>query len=166
MPPPWLHASLGLIWLFLSLPLVHAQLGVVRQAAGPGYRDRDVCPIRCGEAGPDSADWYVYHNFGQVQSCPQAIFYDFSLHDDVDDAGSLHRIHACTSFSPDWENLPDSSAQSAAVVETVSNVTYQLGWWNEGGFFDATGVGILAKQLRDYLSSGFAVTNRTVLLYS
>jgi hypothetical protein len=93
------------------------------------------------------------------------MFYDFSLHDPVDDAGSLHRISACTTYGPDWLDLP-AQAPKLASVDSV-NVTFTVGWWPRQDAAQAMpGIRSLAGQMRQYLESGHAVTNATVRLYA
>lgn len=94
-----LMALLKLSGLLLALSNAGSALGYdFRHPVSPGYRPAsDVCPKRCADAGSDSANWPAYRGFNQLVHCPETMFYDFSLLDDVDDRGAPHRIFACTS---------------------------------------------------------------------
>ncbi|PNY26292.1 Chitinase [Tolypocladium capitatum] len=150
MTTSWLSAALGAIGLLLSADVVCGQAGF-RQPASPGYAGRDACPARCSVSGPNPANWSVYHNFGQFQSCQHTLFYEFNLHDNVDDANTFHRIYACTSYGPNWTNLPNSTTDVATIESTTPLM--RLG----GG---------PKAQWRKYLASGFGPTNKTVLLFA
>ncbi|KAF7561921.1 hypothetical protein G7046_g2225 [Stylonectria norvegica] len=164
MPSAWLTKSLGVITvLSLFSPIVTAEPGI-RKAASPDYQGRDACPVRCSNAGPSPTSWSVYHNFDQFQSCPQTLFYQFSIYDQVDDPNTLHRIYACTSYGPDFANLPKSSTKAAAIVDTVE-ANYELGWWSEGGKADVAGISTLSKQMREYLSNGHGAATQDVVLF-
>uniref|UniRef100_A0A0L0NAP9 chitinase n=1 Tax=Tolypocladium ophioglossoides (strain CBS 100239) TaxID=1163406 RepID=A0A0L0NAP9_TOLOC len=147
MTTPWLSVALGAIGLLLSANVVSGQAGF-RQPASPGYASRDACPERCSVSGPNPSNWSAYHNFDQFQSCQQTLFYDFNLHDKVDDANTFHRIHTCTSYGPDWTNLPNSTT-NVATIESVKTPLIRLG----GG-------------PKAYLANGYGPTNKAVLLFA
>lgn len=161
MTRSWHAAALGAIGLLLSADVATAQLDV-RLPVSPGYRGRDACPSRCSIAGPNSANWSAYHNFGQFQSCQHTMFYTFSLYDQVDDPDALHRIYACTSYGTDWVNLPPSPAE-ASVFEAV-NTTYEIGRWSDGSLA-TPGVYTLSEQMRHYLANGYGPTDGPVILF-
>jgi hypothetical protein len=120
--------------------------------------------VACNIAGPNPSNWSVYHNFEQVQSCQQTLFYEFSLYDRVDDPDSHHHIYACTSYGADWYNLPQSKVKTAAAVRSV-NATYNLGWWAEGALA-ATDISTISKQMRQYLKSEHAAAKSNTLLFA
>lgn len=156
---------LGAIALLWVVDFVSAQVGF-RQPAGPGYAERNACPTRCSIAGPNPSNWSVYHNFDQFHACEQSRFYDFSLYDKVDDANAFHRIYACSSYGPDWTNLPKAKTDVATIQSVGKNTTYELGWWSDGGKLDESGISSLATQLREYLANGYAPTDRMVTLFA
>ncbi|KAF2168013.1 glycoside hydrolase family 18 protein [Zasmidium cellare ATCC 36951] len=133
----------------------YASTAHFRLPAAPGYRDRDVCPARCITSGPSPGNWSLYHNFEQIESCGQTIFYDFTLVDDVDDPDSLHRIYACTSTGQDWENVAPNTTAAAPPVSTKT-ANYQIGYWpNELGASVAIDARTVVSQMRQYLKNGF-----------
>lgn len=162
MASSWLNTTSfrAICLLLLGVHVISAQLGS-RQPAGPGYSGRDACPVRCSLAGPRAANWSVYHNFDQFQSCQQTMFYEFSLYDHVDDPKALHRIYACSSYGPDWTNLPDMTPELSVTRST--NVTYEIGWWSDGTLASAGFLSVI-KQMRQYLASGYGTTNKTLIL--
>ncbi|KAI1352858.1 hypothetical protein F5Y01DRAFT_324113 [Xylaria sp. FL0043] len=138
----------------------------------PNQRDSASCPSRCSQTGPFSGNWSLYHNFDQLSQCPEIIFYDFSLLDQVDDPRSPHRLHACSAGGGDWTYLPSTNA---IVPATQRNGTYELGWWSNpsgpviqmvGGEHAITGVRTLSRQMRLYLTNGHAPTGRPTLLFA
>ncbi|KAK3934190.1 hypothetical protein QBC46DRAFT_300262 [Diplogelasinospora grovesii] len=157
---PWLVALVA-VALFAP-PTAAIGLPGQRKAIGLGYRGRDACPARCSIAGPNHSNWSVYHNLNQVQACPQAVFYQFSLYDAVEDSDNLHRIYACSSYGPDWTNLPPNSTNEVVHAETT-NVTYEIGWSGDGTLASSD-IRTLLKQIRQYLANGYAATNQTVTL--
>lgn len=161
MAPSWSRTVIGVVALLLTPTFVSAQ-AEIRQAASPSYRGIDPCPQRCSVTGPNPANWSVYHNFDQLNACQQTLFYEFSLYDRVDDPNSLHRIYACSSYGQDWNSVPKST-KNVLAADTM-NATYEIGW-SSGGMLAAAGIHNVATQMRDYLSNGFAATNKTVLLF-
>nr|POE96544.1 killer toxin subunits alpha/beta [Quercus suber] len=136
-----------------------------RKAASLGYQNRNVCPARCTDTGPSPGNWSLYHNFDQIASCDQTMFYDFTLEDNVDDLSTLHRIYACTSFGPDWTIQPaNTSGNAVSPSSTTANVTYEIGTWPDvsGTIFTSS----LVTQLRHYLTNGFAPVDRPTLLFA
>ncbi|KAL2829526.1 hypothetical protein BDW59DRAFT_159112 [Aspergillus cavernicola] len=101
-----------------------------RKPASPNYSSSDVCPERCSVSGPSTGNWSVYPDFKQSRKCKETMFYDFSLYDDVDNKSDNHRIHACSSFGPDFSNMPAFAVRIAS-TESV-DVEFEIGWWNEG----------------------------------
>lgn len=160
MTPSALITVLGALCLLLSVDLALAA-GVkpaLRNPASPGYLGRNAaCPVACNIAGPNPSNWSLYHNFDQLRSCHQTLFYDFSLYDQVDDPETLHRLHACTSYGSDWSSLP--RPKSAPAVESV-NSTYSLGWWSEGALA-VSDIDSISSQMRSYLKSQPVATKST-----
>lgn len=91
------------------------------------------------------------------------MFYDFSLFDNVDDRNRTHRIQACSSWGPDFANLPASTAQVVS-AESV-DVEYELGWWQEGFGLASAGLRSIVKQMRQYIDGGHGSTDQPLILY-
>jgi LysM repeat protein len=162
MPPSWVKLGLGAVALFSDTVLAYAKLGG-RLPASPGYQPKNPCPGRCSTAGPNPGNWSLYHNLDQIGSCDQTMFYDFSLLDPVDDPSTFHRIYSCSSYGPDWSNLPNATRNAA--LGTPINSTYQFGTGNEGGMSPSY-VRSLSRQIREYLANGFGATNNSVILFA
>ncbi|KAL4886083.1 chitinase [Aspergillus karnatakaensis] len=77
------------------------------------------------------------------------MFYDFSLYDQVDSTDRKHRIHACSSFGPDF-----------------ATVDFEIGWWDEGFGLAAPGIRSLVSQIRKYVERGHGTTDRPFIIYS
>lgn len=93
------------------------------------------------------------------------MFYDFSIHDQVDDPSSNHRIHACSSFGPDFSNLPDQSTARLASTQ-LSDVQFEIGWWDEGFGLAASGIRSLVSQIRMYADHGHEeFTDRPFIIF-
>jgi LysM repeat protein len=177
---PWLrrkprNAFLGflhiiLVTLSFYVGTSEAITTPIRLPASLGYQGRsNACPARCAVSGPNSGNWSLYHNFEQFSSCQESLFYSFSFFDPVDDPDTLHHIYTCTSFGPDWANLPVNtsglSSQSTAVNST--NGTYQIGSWPSApGSAVSYSLAALINQFRQYLSGGFAPVNRPTILFA
>lgn len=95
----------------------------------------------------------------QLKRCSESIFYSFGLNDPVDNSvDGAHRISACT--SSDAEDADDSSAAIEMISARAGNdssssdVSFEIGWWQE----QSGGVGAdhqsLVRQLRGYLDGG------------
>ncbi|RAK99289.1 glycoside hydrolase family 18 protein [Aspergillus ibericus CBS 121593] len=162
---------LALFTLSFSIGTSSAVTVPVRLSASPGYQGRSVaCPARCAASGPNPANWSLYHNFDQLASCKESLFYSFSFVDPVDDPDSLHRIYACTSFGPDWASLPANTSslksQSAGAPAPV-NGTYQIGSWPSTPVSSvSSSLATLIKQLRQYLSNGFGREKHPTILFA
>lgn len=178
-PPLSGKACFGLMQL-LALTLVvfsNSALAItapIRLSAAPGYQGRaSSCPARCATSGPNPGNWSLYHNLDQFSSCQESLFYSFSFLDPVDDADTAHHIYACTSFGPDWANLPsnqtslDAQAQTHSGLGSLANGTYELGYWpSSSGTAIATSLATLSRQLSQYLSNGFGTTTRSTVLFA
>ncbi|THC87759.1 hypothetical protein EYZ11_012794 [Aspergillus tanneri] len=126
-----------------------------RNSVSPGYRSADVCPERCSVSGPTIRNWSVYPNFNQIKKCKQTMFYDFSLYDPVDDRAVSHKIHACSSYGPDFDLLPASGVQVAS-VESV-NVEFEMGWRLPGcGLLSARSARMLRRDMEMELQTGLS----------
>ena len=134
-----------------------------RKASSPTYRSIDNCPERCSVAGPNPGNWSVYPDFQKIKKCKETMFYDFSLDDPVDDSEKTHRIHACSSFGPDFAKLP-ASASRVAAAESME-VKFQIGWWDEGFGLAASSLRSLTKQIRKYANHGHGATDRPFLMF-
>lgn len=162
MPSSWFKLGIGSIALFSDSIIAYAELGG-RLPASPGYRPNSPCPGRCNVAGPHPGNWSFYHNFHQIESCDQTMFYDFSIFDPVDDPSTFHRIYSCSSYGPDWSNLPNGT--SNVVSGTPINATYQFGTGNEGGMSPSY-VRLLSRHIRQYLANGYGTTNNSAILFA
>ncbi|KXX78980.1 Killer toxin subunits alpha/beta [Madurella mycetomatis] len=134
-----------------------------RFASGPPYRVVEVCPERCSISGPKTGNWSVYPNFKQISSCEQTMFYDFSLYDPVDDPTTNHRIHACSSFGPDFSEMPDSPTRVASAAPV--DVRFEVGWWDEGFGLAAPGLRSLIRQIRKYIDKGYGETDTPFVMF-
>lgn len=157
----WFTAALGAVGPLLSAGGAVANPGD-RHASSPSYRSAEVCPQRCDVSGPSTGNWSVYPNFKQIKKCKQTVFYDFSLYDQVDDQANNHRIHACSSFGPDFSDIPPSNARIAS-AESV-DVEFEIGWWDEGFGLATSGLRSLIKQIRKYADRGHGATARPLII--
>ncbi|RYO77551.1 hypothetical protein DL766_010123 [Monosporascus sp. MC13-8B] len=94
------------------------------------------------------------------------MFYDFSLYDPVDDPDTNHRIQACSSFGPDFGNIPSGSV-AAELVESANSVDveFELGWWHEGFGLAKAAIRSLVEQIREYIDHGHGASDRPFILY-
>lgn len=112
----------------------------------------------------------MYHNLDQLASCQESLFYSFSLLDPVDDAYTGHHIYACTSYGPDWGNLPANTTnldlQSSNAPEPV-NGTYEVGYWpGATGTSVSSSLATLTNQLRQYLVGGLGSVDGPTILFA
>ncbi|KAI9040038.1 uncharacterized protein KD926_008601 [Aspergillus affinis] len=159
---PWLTLALGAISVLLCFDGVVATPGY-RHSASPSYRNADICPERCSVSGSNIGNWSVYPSLNKIRKCKETLFYDFSLYDNVDDQASNHRIQACSSFGPDFSNLPSSSARIASGEPL--NVEFEIGWWHPGMGLEASDIRSLVKQMRTYADHGHGATDRPFIIY-
>ncbi|EHK19253.1 glycoside hydrolase family 18 protein [Trichoderma virens Gv29-8] len=143
----------------------------LRLPASPGYQGRsNACPARCAVTGPNPANWSLYRNLNQFALCQESIFYSFSFLDPVDDADEVHRIYACTSFGPDWANLPantSSLSSESAKAPVLVNGTYEIGSWPSApGSIVSTSLATITTQIRHYLSNGFGAADHPTILFA
>ncbi|PLB35221.1 putative class V chitinase [Aspergillus candidus] len=165
MTPFWLSTAAWALGLLLYVEGGSAtEISELRKPASPGYRGSDPCPTSCRITGPNPSNWSAYHNFEQLQSCKQSLFYEFSLYDKVDDPETFHRIYACASNGADWYNLPQSQKQVKTTVESVDS-TYQIGWWADGAL-SATGISAVLEQMRRYLKVDHAASKNSTFLFA
>lgn len=134
-----------------------------RLPSSPGYLGRDSCPKRCGVTGPNPSDWPVYHNLGQLDPCGETLFYEFNIHDMVDNEDDYHRVYACGSYGADWATIPRSATPAATVVESV-NATYEINW-SSSGAIDTQECAEMAEELRQYLTNGHANGRKKTILF-
>ncbi|KAK4170572.1 hypothetical protein QBC36DRAFT_143178, partial [Triangularia setosa] len=94
------------------------------------------------------------------------MFYDFSIYDPVDDLSINHRIQACSSFGPDFEQIPTEAVASADVdtAETVK-VNFEIGWWEEGFGLPVAGIRSLIQQIRTYVARGHGATDTPFIMF-
>ncbi|KAK8129159.1 chitinase [Apiospora kogelbergensis] len=148
MASSWFTFALGAVGFLLS-----ADGALARLSSSPTYRNANTCPERCLISGPNTGNWSVYPDFKDIQRCQEAMFYDFSLHDQVDDPAGPHRIQACSSFGPDFSMLPDEPSAGLASTKSIQ-VQLEIGWWEEGFGMAASGIRSLVSQLRKYIDHG------------
>ncbi|PWY76008.1 glycoside hydrolase family 18 protein [Aspergillus sclerotioniger CBS 115572] len=163
--------SLVLVTLSFSIHTSSAITVPVRLPASLGYQGRSAaCPARCAVSGPNPANWSLYHNFDQLALCDESLFYSFSFVDPVDDPDTAHRIYTCTSFGPDWANLPANTSSLVSQSEGAPapvNGTYQIGSWpSTPGSSVSSSLATLTKQFRQYLSNGFGAGNHPTILFA
>ncbi|KAL4899490.1 hypothetical protein BDW74DRAFT_171529 [Aspergillus multicolor] len=165
---PTILPGMSALWasaLFANIDATYASLGP-RNGVSPGYRSStSLCPERCSVSGPNTGNWSVYPDFRQIKRCDQTMFYDFSLYDPVDDKSQSHRIHACSSFGPDFSIMPASTLRIATDAEEVA-VEFELGWLEEGYGLASAGIRSLVKQMRKYVDAGHgASTDKPFIIY-
>lgn len=164
----WLKIFLGLVLSHRDFYVLSSQ--TTKSGRSPYYRGLDPCPARCSDAGPSPGNWSLYHNLDQFVQCPETIFLDFSLSDEVDDAARKHRLYACSVWGADWTQTPNTTAPVS--VTRIINSTYELGWWpapgtgQSGGASTIAAVRALSRQMRWYLTNGHAPTNKPVYLFA
>ena len=161
---PWVKAALGAAYgLLLIADGVSGSRGN-RFGGSPGYRNFDRCPKRCADAGTDPTKWTYYHSQDQFKSCPLTVFQAFSIYDDVDDSFKHHGIYACSSYGPDFKNLPTVNSLALSTAESI-NATFELGWYDDGYRTAASEIRSAVKQLRQYLEGGYGSTKAPQVLY-
>ncbi|AEO59465.1 glycoside hydrolase family 18 protein [Thermothelomyces thermophilus ATCC 42464] len=163
----WFTAPLVAVALLLSLDGAVAKKPTFRPPSLPTYDDDAACPERCSVSGPSTGNWSVYPNFEPIRKCTQTMFYDFSLYDSVDDPTVNHRIHACSSFGPDFSIIPGSITKTAYASPAPAKIRFELGWWNRGYGLAAPGLRSLVKQLRAYIDHGHGdgAADRPFIIY-
>ncbi|KAH8885958.1 glycoside hydrolase family 18 protein [Thozetella sp. PMI_491] len=134
----------------------------LRQPAGVSYRARNDCPALCSSSGPNPANWTTYHNLDQLSSCKETVFYHFSIHDDVDDNTSPHRIYACTSYGAPQKPGVVVPADKEA-VQTLESAPFALGSWN-GSATKGVNMVALSRQMRLLLGAGYVADDNAPLI--
>ncbi|KAL2132723.1 hypothetical protein VTI74DRAFT_3433 [Chaetomium olivicolor] len=134
---------------------------------GTAVQTVDFCPERYAVSGPSTGNWSIYPNFKIIKRCQQTMFYDFSLYDPVDDPDINHRIQACSSFGPDFDNMLLGS-MAAKIVESANSidVEFELGWWHEGFGLAKAAIQSLVEQIREYIDYGHGASDRPFILYA
>lgn len=155
-PASSLAVALGASGFFVS------PSSAIRLSTSPTYKNSGVCPQLCSESGPIVDKWPVYPDMKQLKRCSESTFYSFGLDDPVDNGvDGAHRISACTSSGYDD---PEDTDEASAAIEMISaraandssssDVSFEIGWWQE----QPDGVGAdhqsLIRQLRGYLDGG------------
>jgi hypothetical protein len=92
------------------------------------------------------------------------MFFDFSLHDPVDDSSRNHNLFACSSFGPDFDKLPATAVKVTGVEDPV-NVQFEIGYWNEGFGLAVSSVRSLIKQMRAYAERGYGATKSPFMMF-
>ncbi|KAI0968044.1 hypothetical protein F4678DRAFT_482748 [Xylaria arbuscula] len=166
-----------LVAIFGTLALFNYETQVLASFTNQGgrspyYRGAVACPISCSQAGPSPSNWPLYHNIDQLNGCDETLFYDFSLHDPVDEPSSLHHLYTCTVGGGDWTH---STNRGALVLALQTSGTYEIGWWSSASVpeaqsvhvkHDTAGVRAVSRQIREYLTNGHAPAGRPALLFA
>jgi hypothetical protein len=105
----------------------------------------------------------VYPDFKKIKRCKETMFYDFSLYDPVDDQDVNHKIHACSSFGPDFSQIPASIMRIASGKSV--DVEFEVGWWEDGFGLAGSGLRSLVKQVRQYIEKCDEATDRPFIIY-
>ncbi|PTD02778.1 Killer toxin subunits alpha/beta [Fusarium culmorum] len=155
----WRVAALLLAFVNLASGLERNRLG-----ASPYYLNHDNCPERCSISGPEPGNWSVYQDLTQLRKCQETMFFAFSLFDPIDE-DSTHRIHACTSFGPDFSLLPNATTIQAAASSPIS-VDYEIGWHKDGLQLAASGIRSITRQARHYLSHGHGTADGPAIMFA
>jgi len=83
----------------------------------------------------------------------------------MDNGDSGHRIYACTSYGAP-KKPGEEMTMNAVPVQTLTNVTFESGSWNETAPYHGIGLRILSKSTRRALSTGYtADDNESFLLF-
>ncbi|KXH62440.1 glycosylhydrolase family 18-6 [Colletotrichum nymphaeae SA-01] len=159
---PWLTAGLMAVGFLAEGASARSRTGL-RLPSSPTYSSSEICPERCSVSGPNIGNWSVYPDFKQMQKCKQTMFYRFSLYDPVDDKAANHRIHACSSYGPDFSKLPASTARIPS-SDSV-DVDFEIGWWQEGFGQATAGLRSLIKQMRNYVDHGHGETDGPLIMF-
>jgi GH18 family chitinase/LysM repeat protein len=132
----------------------------------PDSRSRTWCPERCDGSVPSK--WSAYPNLNRFSSCPQSIYYGFSLSDRIDDPEEAQRIYACASDDAGWASVgKNGNGAAPKPASSIDDAKYQIGSWS-----DAKGspVGSAAKtvvaQLQGYLANGLAPVKGPAIVIS
>ncbi|EYB33358.1 hypothetical protein FG05_10561 [Fusarium graminearum] len=155
----WRVTALLLVFVNLASGLERNRLG-----ASPYYLNHDDCPERCSISGPEPGNWSVYQDLTQLRKCQETMFFAFSLFDPIDE-DSTHRIHACTSFGPDFSLLPNATTIQAAASSPIS-VDYEIGWHKDGLELAASGIRSITRQARHYLTHGHGTTDGPAIMFA
>ncbi|KAI8943235.1 hypothetical protein NX059_001257 [Plenodomus lindquistii] len=131
----------------------------------PTYRNANACPDRCSNTGPNTGNWSAYSNFKQLKGCKETLFYDFSLYDEVDDQSTGHGIRACSSFGPDFSEIPSEEPNATMTAPEAIDVQFQVGWWDHGHGLAASGARSVVRQMRKYINHGHGVTDRPLIMF-
>lgn len=125
------------------------------------------CPERCGLSGSNTGNWSIFPSFTPIRYCQETMFYHFSIYDPVDDLSINHRIQACSSFGPDFEQIPASEVVASADVNTPETaiVNFEVGWWEEGFGLPVAGIRSLIKQIRTYIARGHGATDKPFIMF-
>ncbi|KAK5799831.1 hypothetical protein VI817_002043 [Penicillium citrinum] len=155
--------KVAFIGLLLAVDSAVASPGF-KSSVSPGYNSLNVCPERCSISGPNSGNWSVYPDFKKIKKCKETLFYDFSLHDPVDDKAVNHKIYTCASFGPDFTTIPASTTR-VATGKSV-DVNLEVGWWEDGFGLAASSLRSIVKQIRQYVENGHGDADRPFILYA
>src|SRR5690349_3748731 len=109
--PPWLAVAPSALGILLSVQGAAASPPAFNFGPRPPFVGLETCPERCIVSGPATGNWSVYPSLERFRRCQQTMFYTFSLDDPVDEPGPNHRILACSSFGPDFDKSPASTAK-------------------------------------------------------
>lgn len=158
----------GLVALAFASQAFGVSTPNLRLAAGPSYKYRGACPAACQQSGAASGNWSLYHNFAQIASCEEPVWYDFTLVDPVDDPNQTHHIYACTNYGSDWNIVTGNKAGlTLGPSANDTSVTYEYGYWPDAnGTSVAADLSTLSSQVQQYLAQGFAASNQTKLLFA
>ncbi|KAI5307239.1 hypothetical protein KEM56_002197 [Ascosphaera pollenicola] len=93
------------------------------------------------------------------------MFFEFNIHDMVDDESEYHRIYACSSYSADWENTPPSTAAPPAAAFELVNASYQISW-SSGGAVNTQDGSSLVTEMGQYLSNNHSNSHKDTIMFS
>lgn len=144
-------------------PLVSAQASSRKGVSVSFQGTNSACPQQCSVTGPDPVNWPAYRSLNDLAQCSEAMLYSFSLHDEVDEADSNHRIFACTAYGNDW-NDESAIAAHSKIAAKKRDVTYQMGW-DRSSPGDESGYTALITQMREYMTHGNGETNTSSILF-
>ena len=150
---------------FFFLNDVTVAHSLFRPSFSPTYRNINTCPQRCSVAGTSSGNWSAFPNLKSLDGCTETLFYDFSLHAEVDNETLNYGVHACSSFGPDFSGRAGENTSIALATHNPTEVHFEVGWWDHGSVLAASGARSVIKQMRDYIRNGHQLTDKPLILF-
>jgi hypothetical protein len=118
--------------------------------AGTFYSQLSRCPDLCQNLGPNPANWTVFQDVKQLESCNQTMIFDLSVHIDIEDSKVPTLIRACAAADE-----PTSRKQRTGCGSSKStNLDLELAWkGEEAGAAAASSLNTLVGSLDSELNA-------------